>query len=146
MDGPREGVIRKLRGGVASILLMPKRFSQVVDEEVETASTPRRRVSRYADADEEDEEPHSPITIHITSPSKFERRQSGLARYSIGEASMDSEKEEEGSGEVEVEVQVQTATRVRMSASPRYVLGNERVGGKLEEYELDWLQSSILPQ
>lgn len=132
------------------MLLMPKRFSQHVGEEQVEMATPRRRgISRYADMeDEEDEEPQSPITIHITSPSKFEKRQSGLSRpYSTAETSEGGCDEVDGEVGGEANGSIQMATRARMSASPTYYFGKERMGGEYgEEQELDWLQSAIIPQ
>lgn len=142
MQGPSErnggqGVLERLRGGVVSML--PKRVSLQGGSDI--AMTPRRS-SRYGDADEE--APSSPITIHITSPSKYERRQSGLTR----EVSADPSFEETGSGDVDGigEGEIQTATRARMSASPTYFFGRERAVSGVDHVELDWLQSAILPQ
>jgi hypothetical protein len=144
LDGQREpageGMMRKLRGGVVSMLLMPKRYSQAGTQGVEM-TTPRRTQSRYADAEED--EPDSPITISITSPSKYERRQSGLARpYSTADTEDGTAEEDTG---LEVNGSIQTATRARISASPTYFFGKEQ-SRSVELDDLDRLQSAILPQ
>ena len=83
------------------------------------------------------EVPASPITIHITSPSKHDVR--------ANRASVQSGVSMDDSGASFPSAQIQHAKRGRMGAGPTLVLGKQKTEDD-EGYELDWMTAGVLPK
>ena len=143
---PSEGVIKKFRGGVVSML--PKRVSEVRDSyrmdtfNLQTA-TSRRSAAIEAEVEAVDEEPTSPVTIQIVSPSKSERdRRASMSSTSIthdGEA-------DEGLTTIR-NAEIQVATRGRMSMGPVFLCRPTSVSAERKEsFDIDWMTAGVLPR
>ena len=113
-ERPQHATLTRFRGGVVSML--PKRWSGV-------ESIPlQERLSN------DNGMPASPVTIHITSPSKNGRRASGVSYTN-----------QEG---VSSSTEIQVATKGRMRSSPKSFYDRDREEG----YEIDWMTAGVLPR
>lgn len=118
---PSEGVVKKLRGSVVSML--PKTIGG-------------------ADTPAPDTTPSSPV-INITSPSKFDRRRSAISSFTH-----EGETEEVEGMTTMQSAEIQVATKARMSSSPIFFCGRPGSAAVVrgeDGYELDWLTAGVLP-
>jgi len=123
-DTPRgSGVFARIRTSVVSML--PSRLSSY-DE--------------HAMRDIEDGEvQNGTIRISVTSPSRFERRQSRASSNMTDEPEVDF---------TLPSAEIQTAVQARISASPSfcYIRPDSGTFGRRERYDVDWLSAGILPK
>jgi hypothetical protein len=77
-------------------------------------------------------------SISITSPSKFDRRISGISTIEGGDYDND-----QTMGSAELSAEIQVAQYGRMSRGPTVLGGPSRERG--DDYHVDWLSSQILP-
>jgi len=77
-------------------------------------------------------------SISITSPSKFDRRYSGVSTAEGGDYDND-----QTMGSAEFSAEIQIAQYGRMSRGPTVLCGPGH--GRADSYDVDWLGSKILP-
>jgi hypothetical protein len=142
LDAPRpaEGVLRKLRGGVVSML--PKRFSAVLEDyQLDTFPTP---------TGDNNVTPSSPIAISVTSSNEhYNRSASALSVVMTNEGEVDGDCDETERGRTTQPAEIRIATKGRRSVSsvvysprPDSVPGVADQGG----YDLDWMTAGVLPK
>lgn len=121
---PLEGVVKKLRGSVVSML-------------------PKTMGGAISDTPASDATPSSPV-INITSPSKFDRRSSAISSFTH-----EGETEEVEGMTTMQSAEIQVATKARMSSSPIFFCGRPGSAAVVrgeDGYELDWLTAGVLPR
>ena len=139
---PKHKALTRLRGGVMSML--PNRASQYDPADIELEIQSWKRNERK----QEDQVPSSPITISVTSPSKFERRSSAGSEFTA-EGTFEGGEAGDGfsvEGPSLPTVEFHTATRGMMSPGPSVVLTNQGRHMEQDGYELDWLTAGVLPK
>ncbi|WWD21923.1 hypothetical protein CI109_106411 [Kwoniella shandongensis] len=160
--GSRElGIMRKLRGGVVSML--PKRASRLFESDIQPASQPQAppqahtqgqdalEMGQFDDARTDAESTmrsaawspaRSTIAISVIGPSPEKRRTSRFSTIT------------DGGGEADNSLptaKIYEAKRGRMSSGPMLIFKNPSAGDRKEKekegggYELDWLTAGVLP-